>query len=238
MNLLQTKLKNIKTELESVVEIIDGLSSYNDIPNIDIELIKQKIISSYDEVIKLSCIEKQEIVEEISENSEINIEEEEDFEVKFIETVEDIPEDAKEYYEKVIEEREKESKKTEIATKIEEKAKQLEQTPERKTIIFDTSIDSPLIEIFKNFEKSDDVAAKLQFNSINDVKSAISINDRIGYISDLFNGNNEVFNTCLDNINNANDINIVIKELNDNTTWDIENPIHKSFLEIVYRKFI
>ena len=231
MDMLSNKLDEIKKELQELIDIIDGFKSYDEIPSIDIDLMKQKMLNSYNDIIglnKLEIIEQKEdtIIEKDTSEPEIELE--------LIEKVEDAPQESKEFYEKIVEKIDTE----EITeTVVEEKIEKTEP-PTKKTIKIDKSIESPLINIFENIKNDSDNATITQFTQISDVKSAISINERIGIISDIFSGDNNKFNNCLDKINNTEDINKVISELNNITDWDIENHNHKMFLEIIYRKFI
>ena len=228
MNSLQNKLDKIKNDLQSVIDTINGFESYDEMPGVDIDLLKQNILVSYEDIIRLNDNN----INEVKEKT-INEELEPEIEVEFIETIDDAPEDVKEYYKEVISERESEI----TEEKIDEVDKN-EVISEPKTISIDSSVNSPLVGIFNEFSNNDDLASKLQFQAIKDVKTAISINDRVGFIKDIFEGNNDKFNSCLQNINDSKNIDSVITELNNKVDWDKENPVHISFLEIVYRKFL
>jgi len=255
MNILSNKLDEIKKELQSLIDIIDGLKSYDEIPNIDIDLIKYKMLKSYNNVIDLNNIEN---FVNVDNNIEIEDSSQPEIEVELIEKADDAPEEAKEFYKNIVAENKQENIVSEIITKektedlITEEVKKEAIEPketaiieeektkiiEKKIINIDKSIKSPLVNIFESIKNDSNLASKMQFTSISDVKSAISINERIGFISVIFAGDNNKFNNCIDKIDKTNDINTVIAELNEITDWDIENHNHKMFLEIVYRKFI
>ena len=257
MDMHSNKLDEIKKELQGLIEIIDSLESYDDIPSIDIDLLKHKMLNSYNKIIdlnKFEIIEQKEdtIIEEDTTEPEIELE--------LIEKAEDAPKEAKDFYENVAKEIAKEEvvepvveEKViipeptieEIKEEVIEPKKEAaiveevkEETPEKKIINIDNSIKSPLVEIFNSIKNDSNNATIIQFSPISDVKSAISINERIGIISDIFSGDNNKFNDCLDKINNTEDINTVISELTNIADWDMENHNHKMFLEIIYRKFI
>ena len=237
MNLLQNKLEKIKADLQTVINIIDGFKSYDEIPNVDIDLLKQNILVSYEDIIRLNDKTTETKAETIAEEVEED-DLEPEIEVKFIETVEDAPEEVKEFYKQET----IETKPEPVLETKEEPAKEvieeIEEVVKKKTVEIDESIKSPLVTIFKDFSTSEDLASRLQFQAITDVNKAISINDKIGFIRDIFEGNNEKFTSCLNGINKAENISSVITELDNKIDWDKENPVHITFLELVYRKFL
>jgi len=255
MNILSNKLDEIKKELQSLIDIIDGLKSYDEIPNIDIDLIKYKMLKSYNNVVDLNS--KENFVK-VDTNIETEDNSQPEIELELIEKADDAPEEAKEFYKNIVAENKQEDVVSETVTEekledliVEETKEEViepKETPiiekektkiiEKKIINIDKSIKSPLVNIFESIKNDSNLASKMQFTSISDVKSAISINERIGFISVIFAGDNNKFNNCIDKIDNTNDINTVIAELNEITDWDIDNHNHKMFLEIVYRKFM
>ncbi len=255
MNILSNKLDEIKKELQSLIDIIDGLKSYDEIPNIDIDLIKYKMLKSYNNVVDLNS--KENFVK-VDTNIETEDNSQPEIELELIEKADDAPEEAKEFYKNIVAENKQEDVVSETVTEekledliveeTEEEVIEPKETPiieeektkiiEKKIINIDKSIKSPLVNIFESIKNDSNLASKMQFTSISDVKSAISINERIGFISVIFAGDNNKFNNCIDKIDNTNDINTVIAELNEITDWDIDNHNHKMFLEIVYRKFM
>lgn len=255
--MLSNKLDEIKKDLQELIEIIDGLKSYDEIPSIDIDLMKHKMLDSYNNIISLNKLEASvETIENIAEENRS----EPEIELELIEKVEDAPVEAKEFYQTVVEENSKEEEENnkdleEVVEEIEEAIKvdaieeeapisteiikeTKEEAPTKKLITIDKSSNTDLANIFQSIQNESDNAAITQFTAISDIKAAISINERIGFISDIFAGDNNKFNECLNKINNIEDINMAILELNNVTEWDIENHNHKSFLEVVYRKFI
>ena len=257
MNILSNKLDEIKKELQALIEIVDGLKSYDEIPSIDVDLMKHKMLNSYNNVINLN---KKDTVNEATESVVEENNTEPEIELELIEKVEDAPEETKEFYENIVEEIKEAIKKDEeetqeeapeiikedtikkeettTATATESTEKVKEEAPINKTVSIDKSVKSVLSSIFQEIQNESNSASITQFTAISDVKAAISINEKIGFISDIFAGDNNKFNDCLDKINNIEDINILISELDNATEWDIENHNHKMFLEVVYRKFI
>jgi len=84
---------------------------------------------------------------------------------------------------------------------------------------------------------SEIIGEKIYSNSITDIRSAIGINDRFLFIRELFNNDNDKYNSTIEFINNAADFGIVEEQFKLNQNWDFENPTVVQFLEITKRKF-
>ncbi len=78
---------------------------------------------------------------------------------------------------------------------------------------------------------------KFYSNSITDIRSAIGINDRFLFIRELFNNDNDKYNSTIEFINNTNEFSTVEEHFKLKQNWDFENPTVVQFLEITKRKF-
>ncbi len=95
------------------------------------------------------------------------------------------------------------------------------------------SLNDRLSEIKRNT----DLASLLEKRPIKDMKSAISINDRIWFIKELFAGNVEKYKTTIDLIDQCGHSDQAI-ELVAEFKWDMDSSAAKHFIELIYRRFL
>lgn len=73
---------------------------------------------------------------------------------------------------------------------------------------------------------------------VNDIRKAFGLNDRFYYQRELFNGNPELFNQTLDQINQMDSYDSAAHFLKSNFHWTEDNDVAGSFLKSVKRRFI
>jgi len=86
----------------------------------------------------------------------------------------------------------------------------------------------------------DSIAEKMENKAINEIKSAISINQRFSYTKNLFGDNAEVFNYSLQRIEESaslDEANQILQELEGEYNWDLEDETVLEFQELVNRRF-
>lgn len=219
MRSIKNKIEQISTDVSEINEILTSFIEYDEIPLIDIDLLKSKIRIIYEDVNNINDIsaiyieekrmEEPIIKQELPQENVTNIQVEDEIKI------EDIIE-----IEKVVE------SKSELVI-------------EEKTEVQLISVSSSVVaNILKEFKQSNDLASQLQFKPINDINNAVSINDRIGFVNDIFSGNNDDYANCITRLNSASDIDNAVNILNENSIWDFDNPVHRTFIELVYRKFL
>lgn len=84
------------------------------------------------------------------------------------------------------------------------------------------------------------LADKYQHNSLNDLRSAIGINDKFLLVNELFGGSMEKYNKSIDNLNDLKTLNgalVYMNELRVELQWNSNNEAYKRLLELVHRKF-
>jgi len=84
------------------------------------------------------------------------------------------------------------------------------------------------------------LAAKLQQNPVNDLKSAIGINDKFLFVNELFGGSMEKYNKSIENLNDLKTQNgalIYLNELKIELQWNSSNEAYKKLTDLVKRKF-
>lgn len=94
-----------------------------------------------------------------------------------------------------------------------------------------------LNDILSNIKNDEDFATQLQNRPIKDLRDAISLNDKIWFTRELFDGNNDNYLTSIEVINNARSIEEAIK-IADTFGWVQEESSTKRFLELIYRRFV
>ncbi len=94
-----------------------------------------------------------------------------------------------------------------------------------------------LNDILANIKNDDDFATQLQNSPIKNLKTAISLNDKIWFTRELFDGHNEKYISTLEKLNNANSLENAV-EIANTFNWNKEDSSTKRFLELIYRRFV
>ena len=84
------------------------------------------------------------------------------------------------------------------------------------------------------------LAAKLQQNSVRDLKSVIGINDKFLFVNELFGGSMEKYNKSIENLNDLKTLNgamIYLNELKIELLWNSSNEAYQRLTNLVKRKF-
>jgi hypothetical protein len=87
-------------------------------------------------------------------------------------------------------------------------------------------------------KKETDPSARFQTKPIDDLRRGIGINDRFYFTRELFNGNAELMNQTLDQLNQMQDLKSAESFLETNFTWEGNNEAVRAFNEIVRRRFL
>ncbi len=87
----------------------------------------------------------------------------------------------------------------------------------------------------KNVKK--DVSAKMQTKPINDINSAIGLNDKFIFIRELFNNDKEHYHETIQVLNNFDIYENAVNFLNENFDWDSDDPNFERLKELVRRKY-
>lgn len=106
-------------------------------------------------------------------------------------------------------------------------------------VIFGKMEDSPDDTGFE-FETPETLADKLQNRPVQDLRTAIGINDKFLMVNELFGGNMEKYHRSIENLNDLKTLNgalIYMNELRIELQWNSNNEAYKKLLDIVHRKF-
>jgi hypothetical protein len=91
-------------------------------------------------------------------------------------------------------------------------------------------------------EEDASLAGKLQRQPIQDLKSAIGLNQRFLFSNALFDGNMEAFNRTLNEVNHLEDLASAKKylsvQIEERFGWDSESAEVKEFMDLVERRFM
>lgn len=195
-------------------------------------------------------------------------EEEEEEEVEEIEEPEEFPSETEELEipeePETEEEPEAEEEPEEVVEEAEENVEEAEEAVEEKNE--ETEEEEPEIAyepiIFGEMEEADDggfefegpetlgermqheedhsLAARLQSQTVNSLRSAIGINDKFLFVNELFGGSMEKYNRSIENLDDVKTLNgalIYLNELRIELQWNSNNEAYKKLLELVHRKF-
>ncbi len=134
----------------------------------------------------------------------------------------------------------KEAKKQEIIApkKSEQKTEKKVNLQEPKETIADSfTPQKSMNDLLSEIKQNTDLATQLQNRPIQDLKNAISLNDKIWFIKELFSGDADKYNSVIENISKANSADEAIQII-EPFSWDKEEDSTKRFIELIYRKFV
>lgn len=119
---------------------------------------------------------------------------------------------------------------------------------EEHEIKIEISTENPTVEATQHvtigdiLEKQPDnsIASQLQRKTINDLRTAIGINERFLFLNDLFKGSMEKYNKSLSVLNEINNLDgaiIYMHELQVELQWDENSLAYKKLMNLVERRF-
>ena len=120
-----------------------------------------------------------------------------------------------------------------------EKTETLKQNPSSKTISdhYRESKSQTVSDLMSKFN-TNDISNKQNLKPIKNLKSAISINDRIMFTNELFDNDPDFYNEVIEKINGMNDLNEALEYLGIEINIDDDSEAVKKFIELVHRRFI
>lgn len=97
---------------------------------------------------------------------------------------------------------------------------------------------STIGELMASVYNKKDIATLQQLKPINDLKQAISINDKIMFIKEIFANNVDLYNTILTEINSCPNLDEALALLESKLSIQSENAAMQHLLELIYRRFM
>lgn len=258
MTSIKNKIESISEQIQDINKILNSFSNFTEIPQLDIDFLKDKFRIVYDNLININYLDSENkvILETIEGGVVVNqvIVDDENYEIALDDDDFDVSENeeltAKTDIEpEIVEEKVYEVSKMEIIDDKEEKEEivvnevvEIKKVNEIKNKIKNSNElvikNKELKKIVSEFGNSSDLASKLKLNPISDINSAISINDKIGIIKDVFNGNAQEYSVLVQKINSFSNFNNAVNVLEEIKIWDESNTFHNKFIEIIYRRFL
>ncbi|MFH0761830.1 MAG: hypothetical protein V2A67_10045 [Bacteroidota bacterium] len=83
-----------------------------------------------------------------------------------------------------------------------------------------------------------DVASSITESPVNDIWSAIAINDRFLFMRELFDNDSEAFKTTVSLLNSLTSWDAAGRYISSHFNWDKNNPVVKDFQTVVRRRFL
>ena len=109
---------------------------------------------------------------------------------------------------------------------------------EREDAEYELDVPETLGEQLQHDDNS--LAAKLQQKPINELRTAIGINDKFLFVNELFGGSMEKYNRSVENLDDMKTLNgtlIYLNELKVELQWNNSNVAYQKLLNLVHRKF-
>ena len=182
-------------------------------------------------------IEKEEAYKEpsISENV---VEDSEDKEVEIIELVEEEKKSEAKVPNNLFDIPEMESKAEVAETKAETTAEP-KQTPllEEKIISTDKEARGTVHDILIRMQQNDDMLTMLAKQQISGLSKAITINDKIEFVRELFGGDADTYKKVISTLDSVKDFDEAMHYLN-TLNLDNEKPSTEKLIKLVYRRFV
>jgi hypothetical protein len=116
---------------------------------------------------------------------------------------------------------------------------------EQKVITLDTNetiadqfeSKTSLNDLLSNIKENEDLATQLKNSPIDDLKTAISLNDKIWFTRELFAGDNDKYINTIEQFNKLNTMDDALNLAN-SFAWNKEEDSTQQFLKLIYRKFV
>ncbi len=122
-----------------------------------------------------------------------------------------------------------------------DKAEPIVQEERKQKMTIAESLSKPkktIADLMEEINRKKDFATSQQYKSISDIKRAISINDKIMFIRELFNNNVENYNYVIEQVNSAANLDEALAILDKNVKIESDNVALTTLLELVYRRFL
>jgi hypothetical protein len=245
----------LQKELDFLKLLVTRFQEQEKISGLELDIALQKTQEIYEELLKIkltpvvSAAEKK--AKEVHKKEEIQPEERPVTDVceKSPENVQSIPAEPKESIvepEKIkdvvpsLDETQYETK-TEVSVPEDKKIKP--KQPEsgiRKTkadiLAEKVRVYQPINETLAQTIPATDLSSKWQTVPLNSIASGIGLNDKFLYVRELFDGNNELYNTTIQHLDAASSLNEALGYVHRNFKWNQENETVQKFIHLIYRR--
>lgn len=103
--------------------------------------------------------------------------------------------------------------------------------------------DDKVQSFYEQFEKVHNASLgdRLGAAKLNTLKGAIGLNDKLQFISELFNGDSEAFNSSIDTLDKQDsneNARKLLSQIASQQSWDEENPLVEEFARLIERRYV
>jgi hypothetical protein len=95
-----------------------------------------------------------------------------------------------------------------------------------------------LNEALSQYQSKSDLSKKMQTQPLQNIFSAINVNDKFLYVKELFNNDAMLYQSSVEKLNNFENFNEAIRFLDENFSWDFNDPQVQKLLELVRRRYL
>lgn len=240
------KFQSIKLKADDLLKVISQME-LSEIKQIDIDLLRSKITDIYDETLTLklqkdtkddvlpnSESEEAEVVSEPKVEIDMGVDEKPEVEVEKKEEETESRELNLDFQEERPEKKEEKS----FVSEVEFVRENDSVTDNNKKIIGESFHgEKTLNDLIKEVKKDKEAGMGLNFLKIDSLSHAISINDKIEFVRELFKNDANKYNDTIAKINKQKNIDSAISVMA-NLDFNNENPTAKKFINLVYRRFL
>lgn len=234
VNLAKTKIRNVEDEV-SLLEQEFGNPAVSSRPVKEKEIEKPKVVGEKPNSVEREIKEEEKPVSKSVVKESVEAEKSAGVAPQIVETVDKTEEEivGTKKGEPAVTEKEKIKPKIK-SEKVEAKKR---STPESPATISDVlnKKKSAINEKVSLGETENDL---LYNKPVGDIRKAMGINDRFFYQRELFEGNADLFNQTLDQLNSMSSFDDATNFLVSNFEWEKDSEVAGSFLKIVKRRFL
>ena len=240
-------IKKLNSDIQDIYSTTNKFENSENIHPLDIDLALSKVRNLYELLLKLDSRNIQ-IAENQKEEISAPIKKEEQKE-EIIKKVEAKPKEAETIPEKKEEVTKEKTpvRKPEFIIETGSEEKKVEEIIEEKIETKQSNTPEIVADKFQskkfvhdNISKKNakkDVSAKMQSKPIQDINSAIGLNDRFIFIRELFGNNKDHYHETVQVLNNFDTYDNAVRFLDENFDWEPENENYERLKELVRRKF-
>ena len=219
-------LEKIVTDLDNLKNLVDFFSTQEEIPSIEIDIVKRKLQDIY-------MLFSEEAYNSPGNQNKIN-------QTTPLEM--DVNVEPKIPMEEPVFELDKENKKEKNTEQSTSENKEKDEVQKPKTSKTNTTLSDKLKgnnvslnERLSN-KKGSDLSSRLKKGPIKDLNEAIGLNDKFSYIKSLFGGDAHKFRKTIDRLNGIQNLSEAETYISSNFDWDMDDSITHQFLDLVHRK--
>jgi hypothetical protein len=83
-----------------------------------------------------------------------------------------------------------------------------------------------------------DISSRINLSPLSDIKSGIGVGDRFLYIKELFQSDNNLYDSSINTLNQLGSMDEALNYIDSTFDWDPESPTVQTFLNLVKRRYL